>query len=272
MSSELEQILTNVSAYLQYQIDDGHRASDLSPERLALLSTPRVTSGSPSLAPSAAAGDSISQPGQESVPSALRRIATAIDSCRRCDLGSTRRRAVPGQGAEQPEIMFIGEAPGEDEDRQGLAFVGAAGQLLTKMIAAMGFRREDVFIANILKCRPPGNRTPQPDEMDRCIPFIKEQIAILKPRVIIVLGGTALRGLLRTDVGITRMRGCWQSLEGIDVMPTFHPSFLLRNPAAKKEVWEDLQAVLRHLGKPIPDHRKRDAKPQEDSPENASQG
>jgi DNA polymerase len=162
---------------------------------------------------------------------------------------------VPGQGNPHPEIMFIGEAPGEDEDLQGLSFVGKAGQLLTKMIEAMGLTRDDVFIGNILKCRPPDNRRPLPEERDACMPYLKAQIAALKPRVIVALGATAAQGLLNTEVSISNLRGRWHTLEGIDLMPTFHPSYLLRAPAAKKEVWEDLQAVLRHLGKPIPERR-----------------
>jgi DNA polymerase len=148
--------------------------------------------------------------------------------------------------------MFIGEAPGEDEDIQGLAFVGPAGQLLTLMIEAMGFTREEVFIANILKCRPPLNRKPQPNEMDCCLPFLKAQIALLKPKAIVALGGTAVQGLLKIEVGITRLRGQWHTFEGIDVMPTFHPAYLLRNPSAKREVWEDLKEVLRRIGRPVP--------------------
>jgi DNA polymerase len=148
--------------------------------------------------------------------------------------------------------MFVGEAPGADEDEQGLAFVGVAGQLLTKMIEAMGLRREDVFIANILKCRPPANRPPTPEEMDTCIPYLKEQIGLLKPRVIVALGGTAVRGLLKVEEGVTRVRGRWHRFEGIDVMPTLHPSYLLRNPPAKRDAWEDLKAVLKHIGRTPP--------------------
>lgn len=151
--------------------------------------------------------------------------------------------------------MFIGEGPGADEDRQGLAFVGKAGQLLTRIIEAMGFTREQVFIGNIVKCRPPGNRTPFPDEMAACLPFLEEQIQLLKPRVIVALGATAVRGLLGLEMGITRLRGKWLSYRGIDVMPTFHPAYLLRNPAGKKEVWEDMKAVLERLGREPPRRR-----------------
>ena len=142
--------------------------------------------------------------------------------------------------------MFVGEAPGADEDAQGLAFVGRAGQLLTKMIAAMGYAREDVFIANICKCRPPGNRTPTPEEMAACLPFLRRQIAVIQPKFIVALGNTALLGLLGMS-GIMRLHGTWQSFEGIPVMPTFHPAYLLRLPAAKRDCWKDLQLVMARL-------------------------
>ena len=183
----------------------------------------------------------------------LERIAADVARCTKCSLHKTRTRTVPGQGNSRPDILFIGEAPGADEDQQGLAFVGAAGQLLTKMIRAMGLTREEVFIANILKCRPPNNRPPLPDEMATCMPYLKEQIQALKPKVIVALGATAVKGLLQLETGITRLRGHWHTFEGIDLMPTFHPAYLLRNPPAKKEAWADLQAVLARLGRPVPE-------------------
>ena len=142
--------------------------------------------------------------------------------------------------------MFIGEAPGADEDAQGLAFVGRAGQLLTKMIAAMGYTRDEVFIANICKCRPPGNRTPTPQEMAACIPFLKRQVAIVRPRFIVALGNTAILGLLG-ETGILRIHGKWRQFEGIPLMPTMHPAYLLRNPSAKRACWEDLKLVMAKL-------------------------
>ncbi len=184
----------------------------------------------------------------------LERIAAEISRCTRCPLHAGRTNTVPGQGCQRPEILFVGEAPGADEDRQGLAFVGRAGQLLTKMIAAMGLSREEVFIANINKCRPPDNRAPTQDEMAACLPYLQRQIACLQPKVIIAMGATALNGLVEVPkgVGITKLRGTWLRFHGIDLMPTFHPSYLLRNPPAKRPVWEDLQAVLRRLNRPIP--------------------
>lgn len=186
-------------------------------------------------------------------PGTLEEIARRIAACRQCGLCKTRTHTVPGQGHAKPELMFIGEGPGADEDEQGLAFVGRAGQLLTKIITAMGMTREDVFIGNIVKCRPPGNRAPEPEEMEACIPFLKEQIDVLKPKVIVCLGATAVKGLFGVEpVGITKIRGQWRTYEGIEVMPTYHPAYLLRNPPMKKDVWEDMKTVLRRLGKPVP--------------------
>lgn len=193
---------------------------------------------------------------------ALGEIAARVDACAACALRQQRTLSVPGQGnANAPDIMFIGEAPGAEEDQQGLAFVGAAGQFLTKMIQAMGYTREEVFIANICKCRPPKNRTPQPEEMQACLPLLREQIRIVQPKVIVLLGGTAIKGLLDTQVGVTRMQGQWTRYEGIPVMPTFHPAYILRFEAfkdmaglkkAKTEVWHALKLVLAQLGKPLP--------------------
>jgi DNA polymerase len=162
--------------------------------------------------------------------------------------------------------MFIGEAPGADEDLQGLAFVGAAGQLLAKMIAAMGYSRSDVFIANICKCRPPNNRTPQPEEMQKCLPFLREQIRIIRPKVIVLLGGTAIKGLLDTQTGVSRLQGQWTQYNGIPVMPTYHPAYILRfeslgnsegSKTAKTQVWNALKLVLALLGKPVPAPAKK---------------
>jgi len=151
--------------------------------------------------------------------------------------------------------MFVGEAPGHDEDMQGEPFVGRAGELLTKIIAAMGCQREDVYIANVLKCRPPENRTPLPDEITNCLPYLLSQIELIQPKVIVALGATAVRSLLDVQLGITKMRGHWYTFRDIPIMPTFHPAYLLRNPPAKKEVWEDMKAVLTKLGREVPKSR-----------------
>jgi DNA polymerase len=166
-----------------------------------------------------------------------------LEGCQRCKLGKTRTNLVFGQGNARAELMFVGEAPGRDEDEQGLAFVGRAGQLLTKIIEAIGKKREDVFIANVLKCRPPNNRNPEPDEVATCHPFLDEQVRLIAPKVIVTLGTFAAQALLGTDESIGRLRGRWQTAKGVRVMPTFHPAFLLRSPERKKDVWEDMKLV-----------------------------
>ena len=177
----------------------------------------------------------------------LAKLATAVQQCRKCPLYRTRTHAVISDGAPTAQLMFVGEAPGRDEDLQGVPFVGAAGQLLTKMIQAIGMRREDVYIANVLKDRPPGNRTPLPEEIEACRPFLLEQIAIVRPRVLCILGSVAAKALLGPEVSITKIRGRIFDLDGITVIPTFHPAYLLRNPPAKKFAWVDLKLVKQVL-------------------------
>ena len=166
-----------------------------------------------------------------------------LGDCQRCKLAPGRKNLVYGVGNPDAELVFVGEAPGADEDMQGEPFVGKAGQLLTKMIEAMGYRREDVYICNVLKCRPPGNRNPEPDEVASCEPFLKRQLAAIRPRMIVALGKFAAQCLLRDDTPITRLRGGFRSYEGIPLMPTLHPAYLLRDPSKKKLAWEDLKAV-----------------------------
>jgi len=170
-----------------------------------------------------------------------------LAGCPRCKLSKGRTNIVFGQGNAQAELMFVGEAPGREEDEQALAFVGRAGQLLTKIIEAIGKKREDVWICNVLKCRPPNNRNPEPDEVAACRPFLDEQIRLISPRVIVTLGTFAAQALLETDEPIGRMRGRWGTARGVRVMPTFHPAFLLRSPERKKDVWEDLKLVRDYL-------------------------
>jgi DNA polymerase len=177
----------------------------------------------------------------------LTEIRADIGDCTRCKLHSGRTHIVFGVGNPEATLMFVGEGPGADEDVQGEPFVGRAGQLLTQIINAMGFAREEVYIANVVKCRPPGNRNPEPDEIAQCEPFLHAQIAAIRPRVIVALGKFAAQVLLATDTPISRLRGQFHSLRDIDVMPTFHPSYLLRNPAAKREVWEDMKMVIARL-------------------------
>jgi len=183
-------------------------------------------------------------------------LAELARACTRCGLCKQRKQAVFARGTGSVGVCFVGEGPGADEDAQGLPFVGKAGQLLDRMIEAMGFGRDEVYVCNVVKCRPPDNRKPEPEEMAACKPFLDEQLALIAPRVVVALGATAVQGLLGTSEGITRMRGNWKSYRGqIDVMPTFHPAYLLRNPAAKREVWEDLQEVLRRIGRSVPARR-----------------
>jgi len=166
-----------------------------------------------------------------------------IGDCQRCKLAPLRKNLVFGVGNPSADLVFVGEAPGADEDAQGEPFVGKAGQLLTKMIEAMGYSRADVYICNVLKCRPPGNRDPEPDEVAQCEPFLKRQLAAIRPRMIVALGRFAVQCLLRDDSPISRLRGNMRSYEGIPLMPTFHPAYLLRDPSKKKLAWEDLKSV-----------------------------
>ena len=183
---------------------------------------------------------------------ALEAVRTELGECTRCKLHKTRTNIVFGVGSPEARLMFVGEGPGEDEDLQGYPFVGKAGQLLTKMIEAMGLRREDVYICNTVKCRPPNNRNPEPDELLACEPFLKGQLGAVKPEVIVTLGKFAAQALLREQTPITRLRGQWREYEGIPVMPTFHPAYLLRSPAEKGKVWDDLKQVMKRLRLPIP--------------------
>ncbi len=180
-------------------------------------------------------------------------LEESVKGCTRCALASGRTQTVFARGTGSSRLMFVGEGPGADEDIQGFPFVGKAGQLLDKMIQAMGFSRDEVYVANIVKCRPPNNRKPEPEEMAACMPYLAEQIELVAPEVIVALGATAVQGLFGTGEGIMRIRGRWRLYRGkIPVMPTFHPAYLLRTPAAKREVWEDLQAVLRQMGRVAP--------------------
>jgi len=181
------------------------------------------------------------------VSSEMQNLLNKVSVCTECPLHKTRSNVVFGEGNTNARLMFIGEGPGAEEDRQGRPFVGRAGQLLTKMINAMGLEREEVFIANIVKCRPPQNRNPFKDEISTCIGYLYKQIEIIKPEVIISLGGVAAQTLLNTEKGISRLRGKFTEFKGIKIMPTFHPAYLLRNPKMKKPAWEDLQEVMKIL-------------------------
>lgn len=243
----LHGLLSNLENYLKYQRDEGLQRVEVDRSTLADL---------------ARSPESISiVSAQTQAPPApipldlgsIDHIATYVSTCHNCPLCSNRTNTVPGEGkVDSPDILFIGDGPGAEEDTQGRPFVGPAGQLLTKMIEAMGYRREEVFITHLIKCCPPNNRAPLPAEMEACLPYLHQQIKFLKPKTIVGLGATAIKGLLGKTVGITRLRGTWQEYEGIPLMPTFHPSNLLRDPSKKKVVWQDLQLVLKVLGKEPP--------------------
>jgi len=182
------------------------------------------------------------------VASTLEELRAAIGDCRRCKLCSGRTHLVFGVGNPRAKLMFVGEGPGRDEDLQGEPFVGRAGQLLTDIITkGIGLRREDVYIANVVKCRPPDNRNPEPDEVAACEPFLKKQIELISPEIIVALGKFAVQTLLQSKMPITKLRGTWHTYEGIKLMPTFHPAYLLRNPADKKLVWEDIKKVIQEM-------------------------
>jgi DNA polymerase len=171
-----------------------------------------------------------------------------LGECTRCKLHKTRNKIVFGDGSAKAQLVFVGEGPGADEDAQGLPFVGRAGKLLTQMIEAMGLQRSDVYICNVVKCRPPGNRQPENDEVEKCSPFLFRQLDVLQPKVIVCLGATAAQTLLQTNRGISHFRGQWMDFRGYKMLATYHPAYLLRNPAAKGDVWKDLQKVMAELG------------------------
>jgi uracil-DNA glycosylase family 4 len=204
--------------------------------RAAATNAPRT------FVPSATMFDDL--PGGEET---LEQVRTDLGDCTRCKLAPTRRNIVFGSGNPRAELMFVGEAPGADEDAQGLPFVGRAGQLLTKIIEAIDLKREEVYICNILKCRPPDNRNPEPDEIAACEPFLFRQIASVKPRVICALGTFGAQTLLRTREPISRLRGYFMDYRGAKLLATFHPAYLLRNPNEKRKVWEDMKKIRAYL-------------------------
>jgi DNA polymerase len=261
---ELAHIAASLRAYLEWQVDTGATGIPRRPKGAAapvvapVVPEPSPVAVAPALAdaaepprPSPPVGPSIDGPSGRRT---LDVIAAEARACTRCALAPTRTNVVFSRGNPTAKLFFIGEAPGADEDTEGVPFVGRAGQLLDKMIVAMGLQPEkDVYVANIIKCRPPGNRRPEPSEMELCIPYLHEQIDNVGPSVIVALGNTAVAGLLGSKLGITKLRGQWKLYRGkIPVMPTYHPSYLLRpspqQPEAKKQTWEDLQAVMKALG------------------------
>lgn len=285
MSEAYHQLLNATIQHLEDLKSSGARHVVVSPETLRELSqSPARTISTPAAIPPAASAPKISAPGstpksaelslvlpdatapatapldpkaKAAAFAALRERALACVKCPR--LAASRKNVVFGVGHIDAQLMFVGEAPGADEDEQGEPFVGKAGQLLTKIIQATGLQRSDVYIANILKCRPDtpgqtaGNRKPTPDEMATCVPYLHEQIDLIRPKVLVALGATAVEGLLGKTIGITKLRGNWQTYRGTPLMPTYHPAYLLRNQAMseKRKVWEDMLAVMEKLEMPI---------------------
>ena len=192
------------------------------------------------------AGDRVStgsRPPEAEAVESLADIRTDLGECTRCKLSKDRISVVFGAGNPKADLMFVGEAPGRDEDREGIPFVGQAGQLLTRIIAAIGLTREDVYIANVIKCRPPNNRNPELDEIQTCEPFLFRQVDVIEPKVVVALGAFAIRTLLHTDQAVSRVRGQIFDYRGAKLIPTFHPAFLLRSPDRKRDVWEDMKKV-----------------------------
>jgi DNA polymerase len=195
-----------------------------------------------------AAGPSLFEAVERIQNDTLLKVREDLGECTRCKLHSARHKIVFGDGNPKAELVFVGEGPGADEDAQGLPFVGRAGKLLTQMIEAMGLQRKDVYICNVVKCRPPENRQPEEDEVNTCSPFLLRQIDVIAPKVIVCLGAVAAKTLLQTHRGISQFRGEWLEFRGRKLLATYHPAYLLRNPAAKSEVWKDLQKVMAVLG------------------------
>ncbi len=256
-----EELLTDLRRHLAWAEEEAdvllvpRPAPRARPSFLSLAAEPAPTSAPLKAAPSArAASRKFSDlPRVEPFTDADRRpldeIRRGSVDCKRCKLCEGRKSIVFGVGNPRAELVFVGEGPGAEEDELGVPFVGAAGQLLTKMIEAMGLSRDEVYICNVVKCRPPGNRTPELDEIAACEPFLRAQLGALQPKVLVGLGKTAVQVLLREELPITRVRGTWREYAGIPLMPTFHPAYLLRNPAEKRSTWDDLKKVMKVLGK-----------------------
>ncbi|MBK7860734.1 MAG: uracil-DNA glycosylase [Archangiaceae bacterium] len=250
MSTELEEIAQELRRHLAWQESDGTRVILKNPAPPAPAAAPVA----PSAPVSAQAPVAAQAPARDDGPPAktLDQVRQELGDCKRCKLCNGRTQIVYGVGNPRAELVFVGEGPGADEDAQGVPFVGKAGQLLTKMIEAMQFKRDDVYICNVVKCRPPNNRNPEADEIEACEPFLKAQLAAIRPKVIVALGKFAAQTLLRDATPITRLRGQWREYQGIPLMPTFHPAYLLRSPEEKGKAWSDLQEVMKRFGLATP--------------------
>lgn len=242
LHKEFLELVDDVRAHLEYQKALGVRMIGTVPVRHAVVRPP--------------VADTVKTPVPKSLPldlpntPGLAAVREELGDCTRCKLYQSRKNIVFGEGNPGAALAFVGEGPGFEEDREGRPFVGEAGQLLTKIIEnGMKLRRGDVYICNVVKCRPPENRTPEPDEIAACETFLAKQIQAIRPRVIVTLGNVPTQTLLKTKEGITKLRGKWQTYQGIPLMPTFHPAYLLRNPKDKKLVWDDIQQVMKELEK-----------------------
>ncbi len=243
MGSKLQPALADLLAYLgEMGYGDLYLNRSKTSSSQASAPPPRRVESAPTPAPRPAAAEPLS-----GVSAELAAMAAAVAACTRCRLAEGRTKTVFGSGNPAAELMLVGEGPGADEDRQGLPFVGAAGELLTKIIHAIDMTRDEVYLANVVKCRPPGNREPQPDEVAACRGYLDKQIALVRPRILVALGRTAAQALLGNDAPIGRIRGQWFTVQGIPTMVTYHPAGLLRNPALKRPTWEDMQQVRDQL-------------------------
>ena len=245
----VKQLATRVNYYREMGIYDFYRRpADESPIAIAAATRAHREENAPAISASEAfSGDEL-LPVIQDKPAALKVIRGDIGECTRCRLHKGRTNLVFGVGNVNAELMFIGEGPGADEDAQGEPFVGRAGQLLNNMISAMGLKREEVYIANVVKCRPPGNRTPEKDECDTCSPFLMRQIEVINPKVIVALGAVAAKNLLAMNDSMANLRGRWYDFKNSKLLVTYHPAYLLRDPRQKKETWKDLQMAMKYLG------------------------
>ena len=239
--------IVSTSIDSQEEISLPKPASQITPERSAATTS---TSFVGNILPTG--GVSLFTAVEKVKDDSLLKIREDIGDCTRCKLHKGRNKIVFGDGNPKAQLVFVGEAPGADEDKQGIPFVGRAGKLLTQMIEAMGLQRQDVYICNVVKCRPPGNRKPEDDEVSTCSPYLLRQLDTIAPKVLVCLGAVAAQTLLETDRGISQFRGEWLEWRGHKLMATYHPAYLLRNPAAKSEVWKDLQKVMAELGLQVP--------------------
>ncbi len=229
-------LTAEVRDYLQMLSDAGCQGMDCSPQSLEIIGK---------------WGETVAASSYHG-PETLESIREDLGDCQRCKLCQARRKIVFGAGYPKARLVFVGEGPGRDEDRSGEPFVGPAGKMLDNIIRAMGLTREQVYLCNIVKCRPPGNRVPNPDEIKTCLPFLKRQLDAIQPELICALGAVAAQTLLDTEEIISKLRGRFHDYHGIRLMPTFHPSYLLRNKGKKREVWEDIKKVMAEYGLPIP--------------------